>query len=611
MVRTGSGQPPSAPPPWKRPGLIHLACLISLAALALFPGLGGSVRLTYHEAFVAQGAREILDSGQWLYPTIGGLPWLEKPPLPWWLAASFGHFAGGIDETVARLPSALAAIGLVLGVAVLAARHYGRSISLLAGAVQATTAWTVLRGRLAEADVLLAFMIVWSIVAFDQMLAGASQGPHGPGGSVPRWHRARWTFFALLGATSLVKGIGFGAVIILSIVVATLLWQRDRVTLHRLFFPAGWLLAFALAFFWPLLMIVCHGGGAVRLWLMHITDRLSNQSGPGPFAGEPWWEYVPTVLAQALPWTPLAFAGSYRSLRRAFSRLDWAADRQGPMQLPAIVVAGDRLLWVWTAVPLALLSMATVKNAHYAIAAQVPWSIWTALALARLGESLRRRGFARSTLRSAACAGFASLALLYGTCLWLIAPRFDRRGVEWAFYETVGRGLPAATSLTFLYDDWDRLPYECPFGSFPHDLAVRLFYLGRPACWHQAHRLSAREQPRRLQCRAPLYQSTSDDTVQAIRPLPIRVRGGGQRSRLARARAARRCRDHRPRTDHPKRPILRTFPYLTENAYDSTLPQGNRQPKVLSVVTPRIQPSPAATRESPGECVQLQLAAPA
>jgi hypothetical protein len=57
--------------------------------------------------------------------------------------------------------------------------------------------------------------------------------------------------------------------------------------------------------------------------------------------------------------------------------------------------------------------------------------------------------------------------------------------VEWAFYESIGRSAPAKTSLTFLYDDWDRLPYECPFGSFPHDLAVRLFYLGRPACWHQ------------------------------------------------------------------------------------------------------------------------------
>jgi 4-amino-4-deoxy-L-arabinose transferase-like glycosyltransferase len=487
LERTVSGQPPSAPLPWKGPSLTHLACLIALAALALFPGLGGSSRLTYHEAFVAQGAREIINSGQWLYPTIGGLPWLEKPPLPWWLAAAFGRFAGGIDETVARLPSALAAIGLILGVAVLAARHYGRTIGLLAGAVQATTAWTVLRGRLAEADVLLAFMIVWSIVAFDEMLAAAAERNDRPGGASPRWQRARWIFFGLLGATSLVKGIGFGAVIVMSIVAGMLLWQRDRIALRRLWFPAGWLLAFALASSWPLLMIVCHGSGTVTLWLMHVIDRLSGPNGPGPFASEPWWEYVPTVLAQALPWAPLALAGSYGSLRRAFTRLARVvgpADRQGQITFPAIVVTGDRLLWVWTAVPLALLSMATVKNAHYAIAAQVPWSIWTALALARLGEVLRRRGWSRSTLRFAACAGFASLALLYGTCLWLIAPRFDRRGVEWAFYQSVGQALPATTPLTFLYDDWDRLPYECPFGSCPHDLAIRLFYLGRPACWH-------------------------------------------------------------------------------------------------------------------------------
>ena len=164
--------------PGARLGGMRLTCLLVLSALALLPGLGSSGRLTYHEAFVAQGAREILDSGNWGYPTIGGLPWLEKPPLPWWLVAALGRCTGGVNETVARLPSALAAMGLVLGVAMLAARHYGPGIGLLAGAVQATTAWTVMRGRLAEADILLACLITWAIVAFDRILARS--GPPSP-----------------------------------------------------------------------------------------------------------------------------------------------------------------------------------------------------------------------------------------------------------------------------------------------------------------------------------------------------------------------------------------------------------------------------------------------
>ena len=77
--------------PEARLGGRRLACLVILSALALLPGLGSSGRLTYHEAFVAQGAREILHSGEWGYPTIGGLPWLEKPPLPWWLVAVLAH----------------------------------------------------------------------------------------------------------------------------------------------------------------------------------------------------------------------------------------------------------------------------------------------------------------------------------------------------------------------------------------------------------------------------------------------------------------------------------------------------------------------------------------
>ncbi len=461
-----------------------LACLVVLWALALLPGLGSSSRLTYHEALVAQGAREILATGDWSCATIGGLPWLEKPPLPWWLVALLGRCTGSVTETVSRLPSALAAGALVVAVATVATRHYGPHIGLLAGAVQTTTAWTVMRGRLAEADVLLACLITWAIVTFDRFCcAGApANGTTGTGIAPTRWHSARWAFFALLGSSALVKGIGFGAVLVVLVASIMLVWQRDRELLRRLWFPAGWGLAGVLAFAWPLAMVVQHGPEAITLWTTHFADRLVLHQGPGPFASEPWWEYVPSVLAQALPWSPLALVGAGRSLGRAVR----GSRRTGPLRdaTPVASEVGDRVLWAWAAGPLILLSLAAVKNAHYAVCTQVPWSIWAALELAHLGDSFHRRGWNGAMLRRTAKVGFAALALAYGLGFWLLGPWFDRRGVEWAFYASASRQVPPDVPLALLYDDWDRNPYDSPFGLLPHDLAVRLFYLGRRACWH-------------------------------------------------------------------------------------------------------------------------------
>ena len=316
-----------------------------------------------------------------------------------------------MSETVARLPSALAATLLVLGVAVAASRHYGPGIGVLAGAVQATTAWTVLRGRLAEADMLLACLITWAIVAFDRMREEDAD----PATRSAGWRRARWAFFVLLGTTSLVKGIGFGAVLILSVVAAAMIWRRDGTAMRRLRFPAGWIVATVLAAAWPIAMVVRHGIGALALWTMHVTDRLAAH--PGEFAGERWWEYAPGLLIQAMPWTPLALIGAWHSLRRAIlGRAGRAgAITEAENAVPAPVVAGDRLLWAWSAAPLALLALATVKNAHYAIAAQVPWSIWAALGLARVGCRLIRRGWTPDRLRRLAVAGFAAL----GVRLWI------------------------------------------------------------------------------------------------------------------------------------------------------------------------------------------------
>ena len=134
--------------------------------------------------------------------------------------------------------------------------------------------------------------------------------------------------------------------------------------------------------------------------------------------------------------------------------------------------------------PAALVSISSARNAHYLIHALPPWSTWAALGMVRLGARLRtRRDWSPDRVRRGAVATFAAAGLAYAIGFAAIGPKFDRRGAVWAFYATAGRSLPPETPLTLLYDDWDRKPYASPFGPMPHDLAVRLFYLDRPASW--------------------------------------------------------------------------------------------------------------------------------
>lgn len=438
-----------------RLGTARVGMVGALAVLTLGLGLGRAGRLSYHEAFVAQAAREMIAGGRILVPTIGGRPWLEKPPLTIWLVALTGRAVGGVSEAVARAPSAVAGTLLALGVATLAAGRFGAAVGLLAGSVQALTAWTMIRGRLAEADMLLACLVTWTVVAFDRLRD-----------EVPGRRPWRLGFFAALGLTALAKGIGFGGLLAASVVAVVLTWDRDRATLRRLFWPRGWILAAVLALAWPAVVAARHPS-ALGLWTLHVADRLAAR--PAHFASGPWWQYGPAALWQVLPWTPLALAGAWRSLGRARSA-------QG---------GADRILWAWAVAPVVLLSLATVKNAHYLIHALPPWSVWTALSLARLGRRLAARGWSPGRVRRAGYAGFAGLGLVCGLGFGELGPWFDRRGVEWAFYEEAGRSLGPDEPLVLLYDDWDRAPYYTPFGPVPHDLAIRLYYFRRPACWRQ------------------------------------------------------------------------------------------------------------------------------
>src|SRR6185436_864896 len=82
------------------------ALLFVAAFAAMFFNLGTYGLFEPHEAHFAGVGREMVTRGDWVTPHLNGAPYLNKPPLLYWMVAtSYSIF--GINTWAARLPLAL------------------------------------------------------------------------------------------------------------------------------------------------------------------------------------------------------------------------------------------------------------------------------------------------------------------------------------------------------------------------------------------------------------------------------------------------------------------------------------------------------------------------
>jgi 4-amino-4-deoxy-L-arabinose transferase-like glycosyltransferase len=324
-----------------------------VAVLLIFSGsllgwrLGSARTITYHEATVVQGAVEMLQSGNWLVPTLGDEPWLEKPPLAHWIIAALGAVCGDINPWLARLPSCLCGIIGMLLLAALASRKRGPNFGLLVGLVLSTTVWFATYARLAEADIYLWLICTACLCLFARRFAEPVEQP--------RWHNGPIVFFLLLGLANLAKGLLFGPVLVLGICGSFVLLRRRWDGWRFLTHPAGWLVFFAVGSAWPL-YILCTYPETTSLWLLHTVGRMNH----GMVSPKPFWYYATTIPWQVLPWTLVMLPVLWNSFRRAWKE---------PGSL-------DRLLWLWLLVPTVLLSCSSGKHHHYVIYALSPCAFW-------------------------------------------------------------------------------------------------------------------------------------------------------------------------------------------------------------------------------------------
>ena len=198
--------------------------LLALSLLLFVPKLGMPL-LDPDEGLYAEIAREMLTSGDWVIPHVNGLPYLEKPPLYFWLTAlTFQLF--GPSEWATRLWSAISALGTVLLTWRIGRRLYGAPAGLMAGVVVATVVGNALYVRRASTDQLFVFCLTLAMYGF---LRDAERPDRG---------RARFLLF-YLGAALGVLAKGFLGVVFPVLIVGLGLATVRRSGL-RSSVPLGW-----------------------------------------------------------------------------------------------------------------------------------------------------------------------------------------------------------------------------------------------------------------------------------------------------------------------------------------------------------------------------------
>ena len=102
------------------------------AAVLFFPFLGAVHLFDWDEINFAESAREMLVSGNYQQVQINFVPFMEKPPLFFWLQAlSMKLF--GVNEYAARFPNALTGLVTLLLVFQLGKRYFGRTLAFFLG----------------------------------------------------------------------------------------------------------------------------------------------------------------------------------------------------------------------------------------------------------------------------------------------------------------------------------------------------------------------------------------------------------------------------------------------------------------------------------------------
>ncbi|MCX6348909.1 MAG: glycosyltransferase family 39 protein [Candidatus Aureabacteria bacterium] len=400
--------------------------MAGIALLCYLLPLGTRPLFIPDEYRYAEIPREMLDSGDWVVPRLGGLRYFEKPPLAFWLSG-LSLAAFGRNPFAARLPSALSALSCALVLAALVRRMTGERRSAASTALIFLSFF--MSGGIAMTNLVDFPFVLFLAAALAAFYYADTERPGG-----------RRTLYLLLcgaaaGAAFLTKGF-LAFVLPALVVVPYLLWER-RLGDFFYYLPPVLIAALAVILPWAILI---HRAEPTFWDYFIITEHLQRFLGASfTQHTEPFWFFLPVLAWALIPWILLA-PPAVRGLLRA-----------GNIRRPL------RLAISWALFPFLFLSVSEGKLATYVLPCLPAFAILFALGLDRSLSSGKRRWFdAAATVLAALIILIAFSFLFYqfsfpweapfgpgeGHKIILIAASFSARAIL-SYRAAKARSVPA------------------------------------------------------------------------------------------------------------------------------------------------------------------------
>jgi 4-amino-4-deoxy-L-arabinose transferase-like glycosyltransferase len=293
-------------------------------------------------------------TSHWAVPTLNQKPFLEKPPLYYWVLAAVFKAFGKASDDVARFPSALVGLGGSIAIFFLARRFYGPRVGFLAAFILATSFeyfrvahWVLIDSTLT--------CFVFLVMTF--FITGyLSERP----GRRLLFYTLSYLFCGLAFLSKGLIGLALPGLGIL----AFLIFDKNLKAIRHMQLWMGALLVIGLALLW--LLALWHQGGMEYMKIYFIENHLQRFLSGG-FSGhhKPFYHYLIQFPMSFMPWSLLLVPIVYGTILK---RKD--------LTIPS--ERGRLFMICWFISGFLFLSIASTKRGAYLLPIFAPVAILTA-----------------------------------------------------------------------------------------------------------------------------------------------------------------------------------------------------------------------------------------